>query len=70
MDDNRAGVALDEPVSKPDLRTGHEAAEYAAEIGRVMRYWESLMETCRKVHCVMTSISVCAKELMLPLAPR
>ena len=38
MDYNRAGVALAEIVSKPDLRTGREAAEYAAEIRRIMRY--------------------------------
>ena len=37
-DYNRAGVALAEIVSKPDLRTGREAAEYAAEIRRIMRY--------------------------------
>ena len=34
---NRAGVALAEIVSKPDLRTGREAAEYA-QIRRIMRY--------------------------------
>ena len=38
VDYNRAGVALAEIVSKPDLRTGREAAEYAAEIRRIMRY--------------------------------
>jgi aspartyl-tRNA(Asn)/glutamyl-tRNA(Gln) amidotransferase subunit B len=38
IDYNRAGVALAEIVSKPDLRTGREAAEYAAEIRRIMRY--------------------------------
>ena len=38
VDYNRAGVALAEIVSKPDLRTGREAAEYAAEIRRSMRY--------------------------------
>jgi aspartyl-tRNA(Asn)/glutamyl-tRNA(Gln) amidotransferase subunit B len=31
-------VALAEIVSKPDLRTGREAAEYASEIRRIMRY--------------------------------
>ncbi len=31
-------MALAELVSKADLRTGHEAAEYAAEIGRIIRY--------------------------------
>ncbi|MEB3327037.1 MAG: Asp-tRNA(Asn)/Glu-tRNA(Gln) amidotransferase subunit GatB, partial [Synechococcus sp.] len=38
VDYNRAGVALAESVSKPDLRTGREAAEYASEIRRIMRY--------------------------------
>ena len=38
VDYNRAGVALADIVSKPDLRTGREAAEYAAEIRRIMRY--------------------------------
>ena len=38
VDYNRAGVALAEIVSKPDLRNGREAAEYASEIRRIMRY--------------------------------
>ena len=38
VDYNRAGVALAEIVSRPDLRTGREAAEYASEIRRIMRY--------------------------------
>ena len=38
VDYNRAWVALAEIVSKPDLRTGREAAEYASEIRRIMRY--------------------------------
>ena len=38
VDYNRAGVALAEIVSQPDLRTGREASEYAAEIRRIMRY--------------------------------
>jgi aspartyl-tRNA(Asn)/glutamyl-tRNA(Gln) amidotransferase subunit B len=38
VDYNRAGVALAEIVSKPDLRTGREAAEYASEVRRIMRY--------------------------------
>ncbi len=38
VDYNRAGVPLAEIVSKPDLRTGREAAEYAAEVRRIMRY--------------------------------
>jgi len=38
VDYNRAGVALAEIVSHPDLRTGREAAEYASEIRRIMRY--------------------------------
>ncbi len=38
VDYNRAGVALAEIVSKPDIRTGREAAEYASEIRRIMRY--------------------------------
>jgi aspartyl-tRNA(Asn)/glutamyl-tRNA(Gln) amidotransferase subunit B len=35
---NRAGVPLLEIVSEPDMRTGIEAAEYGAEIQRVIRY--------------------------------
>ena len=38
LDYNRAGVALAELVGKADLRTGREAAEYASEIRRIMRY--------------------------------
>ncbi len=38
VDYNRAGVPLVEIVSEPDLRTGKEAAEYAQEIRRVVRY--------------------------------
>lgn len=38
VDYNRAGIALAEVVSKPDLRTGREAAEYAAELRRIMSY--------------------------------
>jgi aspartyl-tRNA(Asn)/glutamyl-tRNA(Gln) amidotransferase subunit B len=37
-DYNRAGVPLCEIVSEPDLRTGVEAAEYAQELRRIMRY--------------------------------
>ncbi|KAJ6833586.1 glutamyl-tRNA(Gln) amidotransferase subunit B, chloroplastic/mitochondrial [Iris pallida] len=38
VDLNRAGVPLLEIVSDPDMRTGVEAAEYAAEIQRIVRY--------------------------------
>ncbi|CAM8987269.1 unnamed protein product [Rhodiola kirilowii] len=38
VDLNRAGVPLLEIVSEPDMRTGVEAAEYAAEIHRLVRY--------------------------------
>ncbi|WP_269622117.1 Asp-tRNA(Asn)/Glu-tRNA(Gln) amidotransferase subunit GatB [Prochlorococcus marinus] len=38
VDYNRAGVALAEIVSKPDLRSGREASEYASEIRRIVRY--------------------------------
>ena len=38
VDYNRAGIALVEIVSKPDIRTGREASEYAAEIRRTVRY--------------------------------
>ncbi|XP_068665528.1 glutamyl-tRNA(Gln) amidotransferase subunit B, chloroplastic/mitochondrial-like [Aristolochia californica] len=38
VDLNRAGVPLLEIVSEPDMRTGLEAAEYAAEIQRLVRY--------------------------------
>jgi aspartyl-tRNA(Asn)/glutamyl-tRNA(Gln) amidotransferase subunit B len=37
-DYNRAGVPLCEIVSEPDLRTGVEAAEYAQELRRILRY--------------------------------
>ncbi|KAL2650558.1 hypothetical protein R1flu_018686 [Riccia fluitans] len=38
VDLNRAGVPLLEIVSEPDMRTGLEAAEYAAELQRIVRY--------------------------------
>ena len=38
VDFNRAGVPLIEIVSEPDLRSGQEAAEYAQEIRRIVRY--------------------------------
>lgn len=38
VDLNRAGVPLLEIVSEPDMRTGIEAAEYAAELQRMVRY--------------------------------
>jgi len=38
VDYNRAGVALLEIVSEPDLRSGKEAAEYAQELRRIVRY--------------------------------
>ncbi|CAM6090010.1 unnamed protein product [Calypogeia fissa] len=38
VDLNRAGVPLLEIVSEPDMRTGLEAAEYAAELQRTVRY--------------------------------
>ncbi|XP_061355229.1 glutamyl-tRNA(Gln) amidotransferase subunit B, chloroplastic/mitochondrial [Gastrolobium bilobum] len=38
VDLNRAGVPLLEIVSEPDMRNGIEAAEYAAEVQRLVRY--------------------------------
>ena len=38
VDFNRTGVPLREMVSEPDLRTGQEAAEYAQELRRLVRY--------------------------------
>ncbi|MEO0407918.1 MAG: Asp-tRNA(Asn)/Glu-tRNA(Gln) amidotransferase subunit GatB [Cyanobacteria bacterium P01_A01_bin.135] len=38
VDYNRAGVPLVEIVSEPDLRSGEEAAEYAQELRRIVRY--------------------------------
>lgn len=38
VDLNRAGVPLLEIVSEPDLRSGIEAAEYGAELQRLVRY--------------------------------
>lgn len=38
VDLNRAGVPLLEIVSEPDMKTGIEAAEYAAELQRLVRY--------------------------------
>ncbi|XP_078182550.1 GLU-ADT subunit B [Carex rostrata] len=38
VDLNRAGVPLLEIVSEPDMRNGIEAAEYASELQRVVRY--------------------------------
>ena len=38
VDYNRTGVPLVEIVSEPDMRSGVEAAEYAQELRRIMRY--------------------------------
>ncbi|EDX84135.1 glutamyl-tRNA(Gln) and/or aspartyl-tRNA(Asn) amidotransferase, B subunit subfamily [Synechococcus sp. PCC 7335] len=38
VDYNRAGVPLVEIVSEPDMRSGEEAAAYAEEIRRIIRY--------------------------------
>ncbi|EAW36089.1 Asp-tRNA(Asn)/Glu-tRNA(Gln) amidotransferase subunit GatB [Lyngbya sp. PCC 8106] len=38
VDYNRAGIALIEIVSEPDIRSGIEAAEYAQELRRIVRY--------------------------------
>ncbi|HAX89666.1 MAG TPA: Asp-tRNA(Asn)/Glu-tRNA(Gln) amidotransferase GatCAB subunit B [Cyanobacteria bacterium UBA11370] len=38
VDYNRAGIPLIEIVSEPDLRSGQEAAEYAQELRRIVRY--------------------------------
>lgn len=38
VDFNRTGVPLVEIVSEPDIRSGQEAAEYAQELRRIMRY--------------------------------
>lgn len=38
VDYNRTGVPLVEIVSEPDMRSGVEAAEYAQEIRRIIRY--------------------------------
>jgi aspartyl-tRNA(Asn)/glutamyl-tRNA(Gln) amidotransferase subunit B len=38
VDYNRAGVPLCEIVSEPDLRSGAEAAAYAQELRRILRY--------------------------------
>ncbi|MEL7350217.1 MAG: Asp-tRNA(Asn)/Glu-tRNA(Gln) amidotransferase subunit GatB [Cyanobacteria bacterium J06560_5] len=38
VDYNRAGVPLVEIVSEPDIRSGEEAAAYAEEIRRIIRY--------------------------------
>jgi aspartyl-tRNA(Asn)/glutamyl-tRNA(Gln) amidotransferase subunit B len=38
VDYNRTGVPLAEIVSEPDIRSGQEAAEYAQELRRIMRY--------------------------------
>ncbi|MGP1382634.1 MAG: Asp-tRNA(Asn)/Glu-tRNA(Gln) amidotransferase subunit GatB [Thainema sp.] len=38
VDFNRAGVPLMEIVSEPDMRSGQEAAEYAQEMRRIVRY--------------------------------
>jgi len=38
VDYNRAGVPLVEIVSEPDLRSGEEAAAYAQELQRIVRY--------------------------------
>ncbi|MGE5656958.1 MAG: Asp-tRNA(Asn)/Glu-tRNA(Gln) amidotransferase subunit GatB [Actinomycetota bacterium] len=38
VDYNRAGIPLVEIVSEPDIRSGVEAAEYAQELRRILRY--------------------------------
>ena len=38
MDLNRAGMPMLEIMSEPDMRTGLEAAEYVAEIQRLVRF--------------------------------
>ncbi|MDC0832085.1 Asp-tRNA(Asn)/Glu-tRNA(Gln) amidotransferase subunit GatB [Geitlerinema sp. CS-897] len=38
VDYNRAGIALLEIVSEPDIRSGKEAAEYGQELRRIVRY--------------------------------
>ncbi|MCT7980112.1 Asp-tRNA(Asn)/Glu-tRNA(Gln) amidotransferase subunit GatB [Laspinema olomoucense] len=38
VDYNRTGIPLIEIVSEPDLRSGQEAAEYAQELQRIVRY--------------------------------
>jgi len=38
VDFNRTGVPLAEIVSEPDMRSGQEAAEYAQELRRILRY--------------------------------
>ncbi|MEB3828597.1 Asp-tRNA(Asn)/Glu-tRNA(Gln) amidotransferase subunit GatB [Phormidium sp. CCY1219] len=38
VDYNRTGIPLVEIVSEPDLRSGQEAAEYAQELRRILRY--------------------------------
>jgi aspartyl-tRNA(Asn)/glutamyl-tRNA(Gln) amidotransferase subunit B len=38
VDYNRTGVPLVEIVSEPDIRSGQEAAEYAQELRRIVRY--------------------------------
>lgn len=38
VDYNRTGIPLLEIVSEPDIRSGQEAAEYAQELRRVVRY--------------------------------
>jgi aspartyl-tRNA(Asn)/glutamyl-tRNA(Gln) amidotransferase subunit B len=38
VDFNRTGVPLVEIVSEPDIRSGREAAEYAQELRRILRY--------------------------------
>ena len=38
VDYNRTGVPLAEIVSEPDMRSGQEAAEYAQELRRILRY--------------------------------
>jgi len=40
-DFNRAGVALLEIVTEPDLRTGREVAAYGAELRRIVRFLEA-----------------------------
>ena len=68
VDYNRAGVALAEIVSKPDLRTGREAAEYASEIRRIMRLGVS--DGNMQEGSLRCDVNIPRVEASMPLARR
>jgi Asp-tRNA(Asn)/Glu-tRNA(Gln) amidotransferase B subunit len=66
-DYNRAGVALVEIVTEPDLRTGREVAAYGAELRRLVRYLDvgdgNLSEGRYVLDCMSQILTRCLPPL-------